>query len=185
MTTQQVLNSLGQFSSFDIELFSEHTTRKTLNRNEIILKEGVVCTSVYYVLSGSFFQFKPNEFSETIIDLHLEGEWMFNQQSLVAQIPSCTTIKAFTKSAVLELSIGSFHFLSSKSPSFIQFNKIFNQAHNRTVIFDNMLNPTEKYAFITKAKPYLAQVFPVKMIASFLKIAPETLSRVRAKYSIS
>ena len=76
MTTQQVLSSLGQFSSFDIELFSEHTTRKTFNKNEIILKEGEVCKSVYYVLSGSFFQFKPKEFSETIIDLHLEGEWM-------------------------------------------------------------------------------------------------------------
>ena len=89
---------------------------------------------------------------------------MFNQQSLVGQIPSCTTIKAFSKSEVIELSINSFHFLSSKSQSFLQFNKILNQAHNRTSIFDNSLNPTEKYEFITKAKPYLVKVFPIKMI---------------------
>lgn len=185
MTTQKILSSLGLFSSFDVALFGEHTTRKTLNKNEIILSEGEICKSVYYILSGSFFQFKPNKISETIIDLHLQGEWMFNQHSLVEQRPSSTTIKAFSRSEVIELSINSFHYLSSRSQSFLQFNKIFNQSNNRTSIFDNSLNPTEKYEFITKAKPHLLQVFPIKMIASFLKIAPETLSRVRGNYSIS
>ena len=184
MTNQEILSSLGQFSSFDVALFGEHTTRKTLNKNEILLDEREICKSVYYILSGSFFQFQSNEISETIIDLHLQGEWMFNQESLIGQIPSSTIIKAFSKSEVIELSINSFHSLSSKSQSFLQFNKIFNQSNNRTSIFDNSLNPTEKYNFINKAKPHLAQGFPIKMIASFLKIAPEILNRVRANYSI-
>jgi len=62
--------------------------------------EGEVCKSVYYILSGSFFQFKSDEVTETIIDLHLHGEWMFNQQSLVEQSPSSTAIKAFSKSEI-------------------------------------------------------------------------------------
>lgn len=64
----------------------------------------------------------------------------------------------------------------------MQFGKILNQSKNRIAIFDNSLNPAQKYNYINNAKPELAKVFPIKMIASYLKIAPETLSRVRANY---
>lgn len=182
MTTQDILNSLGQFSNFDIELFEKHTSKKTLNKNEILLNEGEVCKSFYFILSGSFSQFKNCDINEVIIDLHLQNEWMFNQQSLTEQKPSDTTIKAFSKSEVVELSLNSFHCLCSKSQSFLQFGKILNQSITRTFIFDNSLKPQEKYNYINMSKPQLVKIFPIKMIASYLKIAPETLSRVRANF---
>jgi CRP-like cAMP-binding protein len=182
MTTQEILNSLGQFSNFEAELFEKHSANKILNKNEVLLNEGEVCKCFYFILSGSFSQFQTDDIDEVVIDLHLQNEWMFNQQSLTEQIPSNTTIKAFSKSAVIELSLNSFHCLCSKSQSFLQFGKILNQSKNRIYIFDNSLKPNEKYSYINKSKPELAKVFPIKMIASFLKIAPETLSRVRANF---
>jgi CRP-like cAMP-binding protein len=182
MTITEILNSLGQFSKFDYELFERHTTKKILDRNEVLLKEGEVCQCFYFILSGSFFQFQTIDSNEVIIDLHLPDEWMFNQQSLTEQTASTTTIKSFSKSAIIELSLISFHYLCSKSPSFLQFGKILNQSKNRTHIFDNSLKPNEKYNFITQSKPQLPKVFPIKMIASYLKMAPETLSRVRANF---
>ncbi|HLD52434.1 MAG TPA: Crp/Fnr family transcriptional regulator [Sediminibacterium sp.] len=182
MTTREILNGLGQFSNFDIELFEKYSERRILNKNELLLKEGEVCKSFYYILSGSFSQFQIDDIDEVIIDLHLQDEWMFNQQSLTEQTPSNTTIKAFSKSEIIELSLSSFHCLCSKSPSFLQFGKILSQSINRVFLFDNSLKPYEKYSYINKAKPELVKVFPIKMIASYLKIAPETLSRVRASY---
>jgi CRP-like cAMP-binding protein len=182
MTTQQILNSISQFSDFEIELFEKYSSRKILNKNEILLKQGEICNKIYYVLSGSFSQFQMDDIDEVIIDLHLQNEWMFNQQSLTEQSPSHTTIKAFSKSEVIELSLYNFHCLCSGSPLFLQFGKLLNQSQNRTFIFDNSLKPIEKYSYINKSKPQLAKVFPIKMIASYLKIAPETLSRVRASY---
>lgn len=182
MTTQEILNSLGQFSNFDLELFEKHSANRKLNKNEVLLNEGEVCKSFYYILSGSFSQFKTDGIDDVIIDLHLQNEWMFNQQSLTEQTPSDTTIKAFSKSEIIELSLNSFHCLCSKSPSFLQFGKILNQSLNRVFLFDNSLKPIEKYNYINKAKPELTKVFPIKMIASYLKIAPETLSRVRASF---
>jgi CRP-like cAMP-binding protein len=182
MTTQNILASIGKFSFFDLELFENHTTQNCFDKNDVILKEDEVCKSLYFIQSGSFFQFQIKDIDEVIIDLHLEGEWMFNHQSLTEQTPSKTTIKAFSKSEVIELSLENFHALASKSTSFLQFHKILNQTHNRTYIFDNSLSPAERYDYIKRAKPRLVKVFPIKMIASFLKIAPETLSRVRAKY---
>lgn len=182
MTTQTILNDLGQFSMSDIELFEQHTIRKKLEKNAVLLGEHEVCKCFYFILTGSFVQFHLAGIDEIIIDLHLQNEWMFNQLSLTEQIPSSTSIKAFARSEIIELSLNSFHCLCSKSQSFLQFGKILNQTKNRTCIYDNCLTPTEKYDFIKKAKPQLVQVFPIKIIASYLKIAPETLSRVRANY---
>jgi CRP-like cAMP-binding protein len=182
MRTQEILNNLGQFSNADCELFEKQSTKRILDKNEILLHEGEICTCFYYILSGAFSQYQISHMEEVIIDLHLEQEWMFNQKSLTEQSASNTTIKAFSHAEVIELSLSTFHYLCSKSQAFLQFGKILNQSQNRTFIFDNSLNPNEKYSYITKSKPELAKVFPIKMIASYLKIAPETLSRVRANY---
>ncbi|TCD18297.1 Crp/Fnr family transcriptional regulator [Pedobacter psychrodurus] len=182
MSTQEILNSVGQFSANDVLLFEEHTIRKSFHKNDVLLHLGEICQSVYFILSGSFFQFQFNNMTETIIDLHLPQEWMFNHPSLINQVPSDTTIKAFEKSDVLELSLINLHGLIARSQSFLSLAKIFDQTNNRTYLFDNALNPIQKYNYIKNAKPLIVQVFPVKMIASYLKIAPETLSRVRANH---
>ncbi|QHT72069.1 Crp/Fnr family transcriptional regulator [Rhodocytophaga rosea] len=180
--THDIVSTIGQFSATEIALFEKHTTRETFNKNDILLNEGEICQSVYFVESGCFFQFQLNEITETIIDLHLPKEWVFNHQSIIAQSLSKTVIKAFSRSEVVKLSLSSLHHLIATSQAFLQFGRIFNQVNDRTYLFDNSLNPAQKYAYIQEAKPQIAQLFPIKMIASYLKMAPETLSRIRANY---
>jgi CRP-like cAMP-binding protein len=185
MKIQDALSTIGHFSSFDTELFEKHTSVNKIDKNDILLEEGEICRNFYFIVTGSFSQFQTKGIEEQIIDLHMHGEWMFNQESITEQKPSTTTLKAFSKSEVIILSLSAFHCLCSKSQSFLQFGKVLNQPKIRTTIFDNSLNPAEKYSYINEVKPELTKVFPLKMIASYLKVAPETLSRVRANYSIS
>jgi CRP-like cAMP-binding protein len=110
---------------------------------------------------------------------------MFNQDSLTEQNPSQNSIIAFSNSEVLVLTLHGFHYLCSQSQSFLQFGKILNQTKYRASLYDNALNPVEKYDYINKIRPELSKNFPLKLIASYLKITPETLSRVRASYQIS
>ena len=182
LSTQEILASVGTFSSHDLLLFEEKALRKIFKKNDVVLGPGEICQSVYFILSGSFFQFQSDHETETIIDLHLAKEWMFNHPSLIGQIPSGTTIKAFEDAEVIELSLINLHELIARSQSFLNLGRIFDQAHHRTYLFDNALSPAQKYNYIKNAKPLIVQVFPVKMIASYLKITPETLSRVRANY---
>lgn len=184
-TSREILNSLGQFSDFEIALFDQHTSRQRLRKNEILLHEGDVCFSFYFVLSGSFVQFQTTYTSHPIVDLHVTDEWMFNQESLTAQAPSRTSIKAFSTAEILVLSLHRFHGLCALSQSFLQFGKILNQTQYRTMMYDHSLNPAEKYRYMHKTKPALTSIFPLKLIASYLKVTPETLSRVSADYCIS
>lgn len=181
MTTQEILAKVGTFTPLDVSLFEKHIKYRHLNKNEILLNEGEVSRSFYFLIRGALYQFIQQEISEQIIDLHQEQEWIFNQHSLIEQLPSNTSIKAYCKTELMELTLENFHNLCAQQQTFLQFAKILNPASQRTHIFDNSLNPVERYDFIKKSKPKLVSTFPVKMIASYLKIAPETLSRVRAR----
>lgn len=182
MSAQEILAGTGTFSSRDLLLFEEKVLRKTVKKNDTVLRQGEICQSVYFIQSGSFVQFQSDDLTETIIDLHLPKEWMFNHPSLIDQMPSGTTIKVFEDAEIIELSLIGLHELIGMSQSFLNLGRIFGQANHRTHLFDNALSPAQKYDYIKTAKPLIVQVFPVKLIASYLKITPETLSRVRANY---
>ena len=185
MTSQEILSTIGSFSEAETALFEKHTSKQTLKKGTLLLKEGTISKDFYFILSGSFYQFKIKEIEEQIIDLHLANEWMYNQQSLTEQTASDTAIKAFSNAEILILSLVDFHALCAASSGFLQFGKIMNQSKTRTALFDQSMTPAEKYNFVTAIKPQLTQAFPLKMIASYLKVAPETLSRVRANHRTS
>ena len=103
--TQNILRDIGQFSEADVILFEKYVIKRSLNKNDLLLKEGEVCRSAFYILSGSFYQFQTGEIEDTIVDLHVQNEWMFNHTSFINQSPSKTSIKAFIRSEVIELSL--------------------------------------------------------------------------------
>jgi len=150
---------------------------RVVRRREVLLSKGEIAKSVFYLLKGAVYQSNASN----IIDLHLESEWFFNHQSFISQTPSDIEIAAFAESTVLEVSIESLHYLIIKSPAFFQLNKIMEQAKHRLHFYDNKLSPLQQYQFIMDNKPELLQKFPLQMIASYLKMAPETLSRAREK----
>jgi len=78
------------------------------------------------------------------------------------------------------LSIHSIHALVAKSQVFLQLGKLLDLATERTHFFDTSASPAEKYKYLQQNRSKLLQKFPQKMIASYLKIAPETLSRIRS-----
>jgi hypothetical protein len=58
---------------------------------------------------------------------------------------------------------------------------IFEQAILNRDYQNNRLSPEEKYAMLLSTKPQIIQSFPLKQIASYLCMTPETLSRIRRK----
>jgi CRP-like cAMP-binding protein len=180
----KILESTGKFNENDYALFEKEVKIKAVKKGEILLKQGQICQSVFYNIEGSFYQYNFKEEVElNVIDLYVEHEWFLNQQSFMTQKPSETFIVAYTDSTVLELSIHSLHHLIGLSPTFFQLGKVLEQSKSRIHFFDNSMTPLEKYQYILNEKTAFIQAFPLKIIASYLKIAPESLSRVREKLS--
>jgi CRP-like cAMP-binding protein len=178
----EILNKIGYFSEEDIQLLENRLIHKNIQKGERLLNQGQVCQSVHFIVKGVFLQYNfKDEIEQNIIDLHLENEWVLNQQSFVSQKPSETIIEAYTESIVFEINIHTIHQLIGQSPAFFQLGKVLDPITARTHFFDNSLTPLQKYQHILENRREIIQAFPLKMIASYLKITPETLSRVREK----
>ena len=99
----------------------------------------------------------------------------------MTQKPSETVVRATEVSEVFKLSGYDFHELVKISDSFFRMGRIFEQALQNQDYQHNRMTPEEKYALLIASKPQIIQIFPLKYIASYLGMTPETLSRVRRK----
>lgn len=178
---KELLSKIGKFNEAEIGLFKEKAIERKFQKEEILLKEGEVGKSAFYLISGEAYQFFYQDIDETIIDLHLEKELCLNHTSFTTQKPSAVTIKAYSDIAAYELSMDSVHALIGLSPSFFQLGRVLDQSVARVRYFDHTNTAEERYHHLFATRPQLFQKFPLKMIASYLKVSPETISRIRAK----
>lgn len=131
-------------------------------------------------MSGAAYQFCYDDIDENILDLHIDTDWCLSYSSFITQKPSTVIIKAYSDLTALELTTTVIHELIAISPSFFQLGKILEQTVSRVQYFDNASTALQKHSHLFLSRPELFQRFPLKMIASYLKIAPETLSRIRS-----
>lgn len=176
------LNRIGNFTETDLEIFQKYLTPGQFSKNELLLDQGQVCESIYFILSGSAYQFRYDDVQEKVIDLHTPHEWCLSYSSFISQKPSQTIIKANSEIRLLKLTIHAWHHLIALSPVFLQLAKILEGALARTQYFDGSLSPSQKYNHLSESRPEVLKMFPLKLIASYLNMTPETLSRVRASY---
>lgn len=175
------LEKLGNFSETEKLLFCKEVKVRSVRKNEVLLSKGEVARSVFYNLDSLTYQHHDCQ-ALNIIDLHLEKQWVLSYHSFVSQLPSESFLSVYRAGTLLELSIQSIHYLMGRSSNFIALNRIMESPATRIHLFDHALDPMEKYRFVLEHSPDLVQAFPLKTIASYLKITPETLSRVREKF---
>lgn len=183
---QEILEAFGQFSQAERQLFDHKLVKKKIFKNEVLLKPGEISRSLFFILEGSFYQFYIcGETEEKMItDLYTGNDWFFNAESLLDQTPSKSAIVCFENAVVAELTLESIHELIAYSQRFLQLNKIFRRINSKVHIYDKNMTPMQKYSYLLESTPQWLQAFPLSMISSYLKIRPETLSRVRANVII-
>jgi CRP-like cAMP-binding protein len=178
----QSIRKLGSFSEHELSIFTEMLKEKNVPKDSFLLKEGKVCQSFYFINQGSLRQFFITEDnSELTLNLFTENDWAFDYQSFTSQKPSANCIQAFEDTDIFELDIHAFHELILKSQSFFKIGKLLEAGLLNDHLYNSTTSPEGKYLDLLQKKPLWIQKFPLKYIASYLRITPETLSRVRRK----
>lgn len=178
----QYLLKKGSYSEKELNLFEKKLLLKKIPKGDILLKKGELCSSLFFILEGSMFRYKLTDEGETkVLELRTDNEWIMDHQSFVTRRPSQFFIKAFTNSLIYELSMDAIHELISLSHSFFQLGTILESSNLEQTALELLEGPDAKYRYVLDNRPNIVQSFPLKMIASYLKMTPETLSRVRKR----
>jgi CRP-like cAMP-binding protein len=178
------IQNFGHFSPEHLSLLCNRLKVLSIKKDDYLIKEGQVCKSFYFINQGNFRHFTVQENGEeATLNLFISREWMFEYKSFMTQQPSQNSIQAVADSEVFGLSAWDFHDLARFSESFFRLGHIFEQAIQNQDFQHNRLSPEQKYERLLATKPALLQHFPLKHIASYMGMTPETLSRIRKKIS--
>ncbi len=183
--SQHIKKSLlttGNFSETELNTIISCLKPLQLNKGHRLITEGQFSNNFYFIECGACRHYTIGEDgSETTLNLYIEGDWVFDYKSFVNQQPAEGIIELTEDSEILVLSGIDFHELIKTSDTFFQLGKIFRAAIQNQDYQRKKMKPEEKYARLLSARPQLIQRFPLKWIASYLDITPETISRVRRK----
>jgi CRP-like cAMP-binding protein len=178
------LISFAPLTKSEIGIVMDKTETLSLEKDEALLKEGEICQYVSYVASGLLMYYRISETGEEKAhDFASEDDWASQYQSMIAQTPSPLGIRAIEKTTVYRISAANLKKLYTEVPVFERIarqivEKIFIANIRRTDEFQN-LKADERYESLLRTHPQLVQRVPQYYIASFLGIAPQSLSRIR------
>ena len=155
------------------------------NKGDIILKEGEVAHYIYWIHKGFLRQFYFKNKKDLTEHLSFEGGMVQCIESFYKQEPTILQIEAMENSIVYGIPYDKIEKLSEESSELgIFYRKILEHSLIVSQIKANMLrfeSAQNRYRIMKKRQPEAMRRAPLNMIASFLQMTPETLSRVRAK----
>ena len=159
--------------------------RKEYPVGERILQSGRICRKLYFLEAG-FLRYFINREGVEVTKYFTTPPYCFtSQRSFTNEIPSNDTIEVLEKATVWEMN-KSDAFDLLRLPNWSEFvRKLIQEVQFYTEeILEALQNQTaeERYLHMVETQDIILQKAPQKHIASYLGIAPQSLSRIRKKY---
>jgi CRP/FNR family transcriptional regulator, anaerobic regulatory protein len=164
--------------------FADCFTEVHYPAGKIVLEQGKVCHSLGLIYKGVARNFFLGNGKEITNWFDSEGSFIGSMYSFLAQKPSEESIELLEPSILYMITYKDYQKAKKAAPEIDLLEKkitffYINLIENRT---RNLLaySAVERYHLFFKQHPDLLNRVPLKIIASFLGITPETLSRIRA-----
>lgn len=164
---------LGLFQPFDFK------------RKEFLVLEGNVCRYCYFIVEGcvQVFGYDKNG-NETTRDFAFSNSWVMEIESFSKQQPAKENLRAVERTIALGIPAENFQKMLSEVPHFgVMYRQIMELSYANSVFRLNTfisMDAAERVKWMYEHQPKLLQKLSNKMVASYLGISPETLSRLKA-----
>lgn len=165
------------------QIHSVAGTRK-LRRRQFLLQEGEVCRHKVFVCKGLLkaYQLRDNG-AEYIMRFAAENTWIVDHESYMHRTPSRYNIEAIEDTEVVFWSADQITELFASIPAFKAYSDrlISNtlDASADRILANISYTAEEKYEYFIQSFPDIFKRVPLHMVASYLGVSRETLSRVR------
>ena len=171
------------------EQIKNYLTLKKLRKKQFLLQEGDICKCVAFVEKGAMRLYRVNEDgSENVVQFALEGTFITDLYSFQMNEPSVYSIDAIEDSDLVLITRSASDALQKISSKYLAF--IFDAVSDAYIQLEKRitssisLNLEERYKELTTKYPDIIHRVPQHMIASYMGLTPETLSRVRKRISV-
>ena len=181
---EDYITANGHFTQEDLHLMRSLAIIKKVRRKEFLLQEGEVCKYKMFVAKGLLrAYYLKNDGTEQIMRFSAENNWMTDHDSFKNQTPSKGNIEALENTEVILWTRESMAKLFASIPALkLYMERLIENTlmatHERVF---RILSSTseEKYEDFITSFPDVFRRVPLHMVASYLGVSRETLSRIR------
>lgn len=156
-------------------------------KNDILLSAGQNGQNTYFVGKGCLRIYYINEEGKDVTRyIAFENQIATALVSFITKLPSLEYIQVIEKSELLYITHEDFNHLLKTIPEWMQFycsylEKAYVNNTNRLMSFTTM-DALERYQWLLKINPTIVKRLPNKIVASYINVSQETLSRLKSKF---
>jgi CRP-like cAMP-binding protein len=175
-------------SEEEIKIFASLLLVKKLRKRQYLLQAGDICRYESFVTKGLLKAYTvDDQGDEHILMFGLEDWWISDLYSFLSESPSTMNIEALEDCELICIEKPALESLYQQIPKFERLMRILFQnafvAQQQRILAAISQSAEERYASFIKKYPTLEQRIPQTLIASYLGMKPETLSRIRKQWT--
>ena len=167
----------------EIDLIQSSFTPKKFRKRQYFLQEGEVCKYSAFIVKGAMRQYSVDDKgAEHIVHLSIENWWAVDRESFVMLTPSVYNIDAWEDTEALLITRADMNMLDQIPAIAVMIRKLDERhsiANQRRLNASISLSAEKRYEEFASCYPEFLKRFPQHIIASYLGITKETLSRIR------
>ena len=162
---------------------------KKIRKKQFILEEGEICMHLSFVNKGLIKSYRLDEKGNEHISLFgWEGWWISDFNSYINQQPATLYIDAVEDTELFLLTRAAYEQLTLDVPIMDRYFRLLYQnslvTKDERLISSNSYSAEEKFQRLIQSNPEIMQRVPQHLVASYLGLAPETLSRIRKRITL-
>lgn len=180
------LNSISPISEAAQNALNGLISHKKYPKKTYLVQEGKINSTLYFIKSGCVREFYINQDGvEYSTWFGFENDFTINMRSFFTQLPSTKSIQTIEDSLIYQISHGDIYKMYDEYPDFERVGRLLAEQYliqlDQTIEQIQTPNALNRYEKLIKDHPNILQRVPLTMIASYLGITLETLSRIRSK----
>jgi len=169
--------------------FLELSFEKSFDKKHLLAEAGTASNYQYFILEGSCYSYYINEKGDKIaIQFAVENYWITDANSYFAGKPAVFDIETLESTRAVLLNRQNFDLLCAAYPLYDRFFRILIQNSLATLHYriakTNSETAEHRYLEFSQLFPHFVQRIPQYLIASYLGIAPQSLSRIRKEIAL-
>ena len=167
------------------ELILKSSVVRSFSKDQYISQQGATATSIFFILTGCTKTFYVDtKGQEHIVSFSIENWWTSDLGSFITQSSSDYNVQCLESTKLIEFTYGNLENLYIKIPKLERiFRKIVERAYvasQKRIIQGFSLTAKERYIIFNESYPHINQRVPQYMVASYLGITKEFLSKIKS-----
>jgi len=189
MSSKLLIDYINKYINLSVEeeniLLTKVVERNYL-KDQYITQQGDICKSINFIISGctkTFYVDKDGQ--EHIIMFAIEDWWTSDLGSFITQTPADFNVQCIDNTKLIQFTYHNLEELYAEIPKLERlFRKIVERAYvasQKRILRNFSLTAKERYQLFRKIYPEIDQRVPQYMIASYIGITKEFLSKIKSQ----